>query len=395
MALSELERLREENKKRAAAGIPEGNIPSSLVEEINKPKKSRTDVQKTLERIQNASPKESIEATKPVLDVVVEEKRLAGELNNKQAQKVKENLNNPQKMEELTNKPDGKLSVSDNFTKAMTFFAPQILGGLAGALFEGTEGAIAGIEEGGKARDAFIAYNQSEKELALKEQSELRKGSPDPMELQRLQQAEQRLEMQKANLELDKQRNKDLNVDRELRREERDLNRAISAKQAFAKKPEVVKLKEGLSVLNEMEDIITQAPEIAVGTIPAKIARGIAGEVGVLTDKDIERANISPSFIRNLKRGGARFLTGQLPEQDVQDLQKVINAIRSSKKIQLRKNVESFSKARSKDFRPNIQKDFLSDLMIEHGLEESRPSTPTEKDIDSMSKEELEAYLAR
>ena len=65
-----------------------------------------------------------------------------------------------------------KEGVSSQFKDALGFFLPQIIGGLAGAAFEGTEGAIGGIEQSGKARDAFLKHQDDKERLAIEKSKE-------------------------------------------------------------------------------------------------------------------------------------------------------------------------------------------------------------------------------
>jgi len=64
---------------------------------------------------------------------------------------------------------DKRSGPASQFTEALSFFLPQIIGGLIGGAMEGTEGAVGGIEASGQARDAFLKHQQTNRTLASKE----------------------------------------------------------------------------------------------------------------------------------------------------------------------------------------------------------------------------------
>lgn len=82
---------------------------------------------------------------------------------------VKDNLiieaNNERKVQEsaarnlnMQGAPQSDGSIKSQFLDALTFFGPQIIGGLFGAA-EGDAGMLAGAEMGGKLRDSYLDYN--------------------------------------------------------------------------------------------------------------------------------------------------------------------------------------------------------------------------------------------
>ena len=81
-------------------------------------------------------------------------------------------------------KPEEDLSAVDNFKRALTFFAPQLIGGAIGAALEGDEGAIAGYKEGGTLRDSYLDYKQQQYENKLKDDEVIAKKAKALMEAQ-------------------------------------------------------------------------------------------------------------------------------------------------------------------------------------------------------------------
>ena len=285
-------------------------------------------------------------------------------------------------------KPSG--SMSDQFKEALSFFAPTMIGALGGALIEGTEGAVAGAEAGTSLGTSFRDYQLKKAQLEQKK-------TPSPLDIAKLQVSQGNLEQRKQELEEQKRRSGSLADERGSRREERDLDRAVSFKKDFSARAEVKKFVEAL---NDIEDIKTLAVEgkKLPEAIQSKIARSISGEVGVLTDNDIKRAQINPDIKSTIKRKVSLWTEGKLPQTDIDDLLKVAEAIRLKKRERLRESAIGFAKSRDPHISDKgIRKRFLEDILSENGLDEpksvqsSNRGIPSDEDIDNMSIEELRA----
>ena len=127
----------------------------------------------------DTSREERAESTQEIVQSGQARQKEAGErLIASQPEAVSEVVKNLPDLDEKTAKDVGKDiqakaqgkqragGPTSQFTEALTFFLPQVIGGLAGAAFEGTEGAIAGIQESGKARDAFLKHKMEKERLA-------------------------------------------------------------------------------------------------------------------------------------------------------------------------------------------------------------------------------------
>lgn len=98
-------------------------------------------------------------------------------LNEEQTNQVIKHLSSDKSIKDSTDraaglKPQKKSpGLADQFKEALTFFAPQLIGGALSAELSGTgdQGFIAGFEQGGKARDAFLDYKRDMRDYALKE----------------------------------------------------------------------------------------------------------------------------------------------------------------------------------------------------------------------------------
>lgn len=255
-----------------------------------------------------------------------------------------------------------QISTKDNFMEAITFFLPSIVGGVVGHAIGGGEGAAQGVQLGMKGAADFRSAKLAREKFEHAKQAD----QGDALARERLEVTKGNLELRKQEVAEQRKRTGNLEEDRSLRREERDLNRQIQAKESFGKRGDVKKLQEQGLLLKDMDNILTSAPEIASGVIGFKIAKGIAGEVGNLTQAEREDAQISPSFYRKMVRGGTKFLMGTLPEQDTKELVKVVKILEKKRKGQMRGVIEGFSTSRK------YGDMFTKDLYNEHGVEEKK-----------------------
>jgi hypothetical protein len=114
------------------------------------------------------------------------------------------------KHNEIENKRvEGKpLGLLDTFLEASAFFLPQALGAAVGGILEGTEGAVAGAEEGGRLGTSFRQAKLQQEQLELrkaKTEADISQGEralgiraeQAQATEQRLAQAEERLQIQR------------------------------------------------------------------------------------------------------------------------------------------------------------------------------------------------------
>jgi hypothetical protein len=296
----------------------------------------------------------------------------------------------------LRQKAGAPVSPKQNFMSTMALFLPTIIGGIAGGLLEGTEGAVGGLEggmAGSKAGLDLIEQSEGLETEALK-QEKLRAeiegiGKPDADKQRRLEISEGNLEQRKEEIRLQKKRLVNTEIERDVREEDRNIDRAIKAKENFKSRSDVDSLIKSRENLNDIEDILNDAPEIASGVIGFKIAKGIAKEVGNLTSEERKAAQISPSFLRNIERAGTKFLMGKLPESDVIELRKVVKAMRKSTNGRMEGIIGGFTKSRSRAFKGETRRMFEEDLRNEF----LSPENPESKKRKRM--EELRAKKAR
>ena len=269
-------------------------------------------------------------------------------------------------------------SPKDGFLSAIGLFLPTLIGGLAGTVIGGPEagaaaltGGMQGMETGMKMTKGFqdLEKGEAERKLIEAKTEAVKNPKEDDLAKARLEISKGQLELRREEIRLARQRRLDIEEDRRLRREERDIERSIKLKHYFHIRPEIKKIKDAFVVLDTMEDILNHAPKIAVGTIPTKIAKGIAGEVGVLTNEDIERAQIEPSFMNSLRRRKAKFLEGGLPPRDVVNLRRLVNALRKKKKERTGQAIYGYAKSNKKHLTKNTASTFTQDLFNDFGID--------------------------
>ena len=133
----------EEEKKKKALGIPKRDIPVEGVPvQLNPEEQAQLEGDTPEEEIQQ----KSTEAVKNLIPTVVSrdlQQKAATERSTKR---------------EMEKESDGSLSSS--FKEALTFFAPSLIGGGIGAIFEGGEGALAGAKQGQAMGDSFRAFKE-------------------------------------------------------------------------------------------------------------------------------------------------------------------------------------------------------------------------------------------
>lgn len=268
-------------------------------------------------------------------------------------------------------KPENK--IKNSFMESLAYVLPSVLASGAGALVGGSTGAVAGYQEGtkqaDKARDFFSGrYDQMVKQQVAQQ----RAGRQDEMAAERLKVAQDNLKARQDEIRMQRERTSNLEEDRKLRADERDLGRLDKAKEAFIKRNDVKKFRDVMDDLNDLENLVVYGKKIPDATL-AKVARSISGEVGVLNEGDIKRSQINPDFVTSVKRDVKRFLTGEILEEDAKQMTKIVNALRAKKKALFQDKISKFSQSRAKSVRnAAYANDMAADLMNELGIEQTK-----------------------
>ena len=293
--------------------------------------------------------------------------------------------------------------------EALTYFGPrlaaQVLGGndaanITDRLLKDYQNQVNNIEDR-KAEQQRLADRdkRDEEEFNLREQAEKRKQKEaDERSKQREQQAtlgQGNLFARLEEIKVAKQRAGDRVEENRLKRKEINLKRSLKQIENFGKLPTIKKLQGQQTNLDDMKNILESAPEIAAGVIPFKIAKGIAGEVGNLNMQELRSAQVSPSFARNIKRVTTKFLTGKIPQEDKEELLKIVKFMKKKQTSNMKKLADNYVKSRRRYVDPN---ELRQDLYSQYGLEDiklsgnkKKISDYTDEELYNMSDEELSA----
>lgn len=256
--------------------------------------------------------------------------------------------------------------IGDQFMEAISFFLPTIGGAIIGGIGGGTEGALAGAQTAQGLTQQFRDTTLQREELELKKRKANEAKGLDPIELERLNISRQNAETRQKELAIQIERMKGLGEEREARRLERDSDRAIKSKEGFAKQKVIQEERETLRNIDALEDLAEV--EVLPGTIGFKIAKGIAGEVGNLTESEREASQISPSLFRRMKRYASTTFKGKIPKEDIAEIKKVSGLIRNKIQGRLVGRANKFSKSRVKNLHPTIGATFRDDILLEIGI---------------------------
>lgn len=327
--------------------------------------------------VNNEAVKQTAKLSTPDQLAVTEEQidgELAAEVNNpnspmtpEEAMQVKENL--------ATGKKRGGL-LTQQFTEAMKFLMPQMVGAAAGALAGGgARGAMEGANIAGQAATAYRGEVLDNKRLQLQanqdrnmqrfqleranrlQKSEVMydsrtntpvsydpqsgqwvkvnvKGQKEPVPMQyignlrrdtqvRLQdQGDQRIDISKVNARL-----------RELGLFDKMGEDSESKKREMLKSIESNKVyqdaEKSLSTVNRLKSLVDQAEQdggVSLSALGTSMAR-FMGEVGVLTDQDVIRYIQNPSIPGRIRDTFFRLKSGQTSGLTADSIRKVINTI--------------------------------------------------------------------
>jgi GH24 family phage-related lysozyme (muramidase) len=282
-----------------------------------------------------------------------------------------------------------QVSAKDSFMEAITYFLPSIAGMAIGGAIAGEEGAASGAKLGMKAGESYYQAKERAQERALK----YGQGSP---EQERLKLSRENLEMRKKELQAQIDRSKSLAQERGDRRYERYDERANKLKDSFMNRNDIKAFREQEEGLIALEEMVTTGKKIPGGSL-ALVSKGLSGETGVLTDRDIQRAQINPDIWNKVKRGYYTTFKGEISPDDAKEILKTAKLKSKALKGRIKNKVGNFAKSRSKTLSKEHGEILGLDLNLELGLEDfddkvKEPSA-VKKRIEGMSPEEKRKRL--
>lgn len=271
-------------------------------------------------------------------------------------------LKNPQEQKRIKeqSKVGGNVTPMDQLKEALLYFGPQIAASILG-------GAEAG-EATSRIMEGVRKHSLEKEKLAIERESKLgQKGI-----------ASENLKIKKANLaarlaEIEDQRKRTNNLqeDRRLRKAERELNRekkyldfTDKQKEMFSNRNDVKTYRERKNKYQAILNLTNfKEGQQLPGGINALIARSVSGEVGVLTDADVQRAQINPDLISKLKRGYFTNIRGTMSPKDTEDIKLLVRKIMAKDDEIMKEKAGLYTQAKKKWLPEKYQKSFKEDLI--------------------------------
>lgn len=246
---------------------------------------------------------------------------------------------------------ESKKGLSEIFTAALTNFVPLAVGGL----FEGSEGAVAAYkgaqqgmdfmqdrdikerkmqlgekQQGLQAQQANRRMDQSDRGLDIREEGleVQRERLNDPIRLAQLQLQKDRIRQADENIDLRKEQLELLDQGENRRGSEQKFQWANRAVKSFESLGPVKEARGTLAATKNAESLISSALDnpIAAAALPTQLAR-LAGQVGVLTDRDVDVYGTPGSIVNKLEQIASNMATGTLTEQNAEYMRGLAEAM--------------------------------------------------------------------
>lgn len=360
----------------------------------------------------NTTTKEEVKIVKKAAPLAKELAKQDKNLSNRDEKKVEKILKSETKISKEIEKADkGDKSPVSNFTKALTFFAPQIIGALGGAIGGGTEGALMGLQAGGEARDSFLAHGQAERELDIKEGKAKQALLPKPKTFQQARDAFVKENGKLVPAIINPNTGEisssvsgrvvtnpnDIVVGEQRRERAQTLNEKKAGQIANIQAESLASFSSSLGALDNIDVL-----KPSVNTGPAAGRLQSIGALGDLSSNDfiqlrVESENVKADFLKAMS--GA-----QVSEQEALRLSKIIPNVNDDdetfkqKSTAFRQIMNRHREAilQSIETGQPLRADVIQEMRtMSQNVGEVTTNTPqvTEKDIDNMSKEQLKAFL--
>lgn len=270
------------------------------------------------------------------------------------SEETKENVES--KKENTKQDKPAKPNLEAQFKEAFSYFGPTLIS----QIFGGTDAAEATQAQLDRMRQAKLDKAKLMQEgLAAQEKSKLarEKAGREERSVAVREQGQKTREE-----ELDVAKSREL-----LRKDETAMKRYENALARFEGREDIKKYRDFSNTVDSIKDMVTSGKSIP-GASLALSARGLSSEVGVLTDKDVERAQVNPDILSKVKRGFYTYFKGEISPDDAKEMLKIANAIKAKKEGRFRKIAEEEAKLRgsrmSSEDKEKLKKDFLGKVYI-------------------------------
>lgn len=164
-----------------------------------------------------------------------------------------------------------------------------------------------------------------------------------PYEKKRTEQAEVRAELTKTGQEQGQER-----AETKRKTEEIKLFSGLTKSAANEYKKDVKKNEEDIALILKVEQMLNSEDWPGLNAVPARFAKLIGGDSGVLTDKDIERYQFSPEIKAKLKDQINRAFTGKPDPETIDAYKRVIrDALKKTREEMGRKQEQATIRLRN------------------------------------------------
>tara|TARA_B100000902_G_scaffold391320_1_gene441767 strand:- start:1970 stop:2830 length:861 start_codon:yes stop_codon:yes gene_type:complete len=284
--------------------------------------------------------------------------------------------------EEKKDKPN----LENQFKQAFNYLGPQLIT----QIFSGTDAAnrTQGILD--KMRSDAVTEEQRIQQRKLQEAQEGRAIEKDSREERSLKVRERGSELREQELDVSGEREAN-------RREEMTQKRYEDAVSKFTKRKDVQRYQEFSGTIDSIKDMVESGKKIP-GASLALVARGLSREVGVLTNQDIERAQVNPDILSKIKRNYYRYFKGEISPEDAKEMLKIANAIKGKQEGRFKKIAEKEANMRSSKMsdadKQRMRKDFLGQVYIyEDEVKEGELSPEEMKELKELEALEKQGKL--
>jgi hypothetical protein len=289
-------------------------------------------------------------------------------------------INKPEDTESIDNKPpkDKPSGMEQGFKEALSYFGPR----LATLILGGTEAmkvadqVLTGYEATRQRRideQARIAQAEAEQKRAVAKEGREERALKVREKGSKLREKELKMAEKKVLVDAGKY--------------EKDTYNKY--KKEFGSREDIKEYRKFAGVMSNIENMVEEGKKIPEASY-ALIARGLSGEVGVLTDPDIERAKVNRSILEQVRTGFYKTFKGTLAPEDRAEILKIARLVRSKKNEEFSRIATEQAKLDSETLSPKYQdmmrRNYLGQIYIfdDKGPEEQKQEQgPSEEEKDN------------
>ena len=164
-------------------------------------------------------------------------------------------------------------------------------------------------------------------------------------------------------------------------------------KKEFGSREDIKEYRKFAGVMDNIENMVEAGKKIPEASY-ALIARGLSGEVGVLTDRDITRSKVNQSILEQVRTGFYKTFKGTLAPEDRAEILKIARLVREKKNERFSNIATKQAKLDGETLSPKYQdmmkRNYLGQVYIFGDKPEAKPEESSEPKAESgLSPEEL------